>query len=501
VRHENEDKGLKGQDMKTMRGGAILLCGLALAGQVWGQNGQVTFRGTVGVAEAHDVVPVCYGDYHITVDITGILADPNMALKSVDSVQVCYATAMNLAVGEKAEVNGYYWGGICPKQYCKRVQITTASDYITRVVEYGDDDWMVSGNLMYSIPSGNVGIGTSHPWEKLHVVGNLLVQGASPVWLKLMGVLGDDAGISLTTTGAGVNTWEILREGASSDLVVRESFPYPPFGGNRLVVEARTGNVGIATDAPDAKLHVLGDVRVEVPASATTSTADAMKPALRVSKEGAGRQLAAYFVNPRDGDAEVDVQLGGGKLLPWGWSLKGANGLFTISNVAVLPPAVSVTSTGYVGIADTTPEYRLELPNTANAGGQGRANAWKTYSSQRWKTNVRTIDHAMDKVRDLRGVSFDWKGQGKHDIGMIAEEVGRVVPEIVDYETNGTDASSLAYDRLVAVLVEAVKEQDARIAELEQAVARSKRLEQRLDTLERLMQQRQVASTDEPVRP
>ena len=478
--------------MKATRGGVILLCVLALAGNVCGQNGQVTFRGTVTTAEAHDVIPICYGDYHVTVDITSILSDPNMALKAVDSVQVCYGTAMNLAVGENVEVNGYYWGGICPKQYCKRVQITAASDYITRVVEYGDDDWMVSGNLMYSIPPGNVGVGTSHPAEKLHVVGNLLVQGTPAAWLKLRGLLGDDAGISMTTAGVGVSTWEVLRKGASADLVVRESFPYPPFGGDRLVVEARTGNVGVATDAPEARLHVLGDVRIAVPASATTSTVDAMKPALRVLKEGAGRQLAAYLVNPSDGDAEVDVQLAGGKSLPWGWSLKGANGLFTIGNVAVLPPAVSVTSTGYVGIADTTPEYRLELPNTANAGGQGRANAWKTYSSQRWKTNIRTLDHAMDKVRALRGVSFDWREQGKRDIGMIAEEVGRVLPEIVDYEANGADATSLAYDRLVAVLVEAVKEQDARIIELEQTVAQNRRFEQRLETLERLLQQRQA---------
>ena len=459
-----------------MKGGVILVCVLALTGQVCGQNGQVKFRGTVTTDEAHGTVPVCYGDCYVSVDITGILADPNMALRGVDSVQVCYKTAMNLEAGEQVEVNGYYWkDGICPKQYCNRVQVSAASDYITRIVEYGDNDWMVSGDLMYSIPPGNVGIGTSHPGEKLHVVGNVLVQGASPAWLKLMGPLGDDAGISMTTMGAGVNKWEILREGSSASLVIQESFPYPPFGGDRVVVKGGTGNVGVGTSVPAAKLHVV--------------------------KEGAGRQLVAYFSNPTDGDAEVDVQLGGGKLLPWGWSLKGANGLFTISNIAVLPPAVSVTSTGYVGIANTTPEYRLELPNTANAGGQGRANAWKTYSSQRWKTHVRTIDHAMDKVRDLRGVSFDWKDQGRHDIGMVAEEVGRVIPEVVDYEANGTDATSLAYDRLVAVLVQALKEQDARIAVLEQTVAQSKRLEQRLEALERLLQQRQIASVNEQVRP
>jgi hypothetical protein len=67
-----------------------------------------------------------------------------------------------------------------------------------------------------------------------------------------------------------------------------------------------------------------------------------------------------------------------------------------------------------------------------------------------------------------------------------------MVPEIVDYEANGTDARALAYDRLVAVLVEALKEQNARIAELEQDAAKSRNLEQRLDALEHLLQQRTV---------
>jgi hypothetical protein len=466
---------------------------LCLAGQTWAQNGQVVFQGATTTSEAHDVVPVCYGDYFVTVAIEQILDDPNGVLTGKASVDVCYESAANLPAGTAVEVNGYYWGGICPKQYCSRVQILAKTDYIRPADGYGDDDWMVAGDLMYSIPSGNVGIGTTQPAEKLHVVGNVLVQGASPAWLRLMSELGDDAGISMSATGAGVNTWKILRAGASASLVIEESFPYPPFGDERLVVKAGTGNVGIATDAPGAKLHVLGDARIEVPASPTAGTADALKPALRVVKEGAGRQLVAYFSNPNDGaTAEVDVQLAGGKALPWGWSLKAASGMFTLGSVMVQPPALNVTSTGRLGLGVTEPTYRLELPNTANTMGQGRANAWKTYSSGRWKTNVRPIDNAMDKVRQLRGVSFDWKEQGTHDIGMIAEEVGRVIPEVVDYEANGTDARALAYDRLVAVLVEALKEQDARIAELEQAVAESRSLEQRLDTLERLLQQRTI---------
>jgi hypothetical protein len=496
--------------MKTARIGAILVCALALAGQVCGQNGQVKFRGTVVTTEVNNVVPVCYGDYYVAVTVDQVLedpngvldmvkfsleftaasADPNFILTRLYSLQVCYKEPLGLAPGETVEVNGYFWGGTCPRQYCQRVQILAKTDYIRRFTGFGDNDWMVEGDTMYSIPPGNVGIGTQRPSEKLHVVGNVLVQGASPAWLKLISALGDDAGIGLTATGAGVNTWEIVREGASSDLLIRQKFPYKPFEQDAVTIKARSGNVGVGTKEPDEKLHVMGTALIEGQGAGQSDEA------LRVVKEGAGRQLVAYFSNPKDGDAEVDIQLAGGKLLPWGWSIRGANGMLTISNVAVLPPPLNITSTGHVGVGDTSPEYRLELPNTADTSGQGRANAWKTYSSQRWKTNVRTIDHAMDKVAQLRGVYFDWQGQSKHDIGLIAEEVGRVVPEVVDYEANGTDATALAYDRLVALLVEAVKEQQARIDELEQTVARSKQLEQRLDALERLVQQRQVPPID-----
>jgi hypothetical protein len=340
--------------------------------------------------EVNDVIPVCYGDYHVTVAIDKVMEDPNAVLTALSSVQVCYRVAANLVKGIVVEVNGYYWGGgSCPKQYCNRVQVLTKSDYITPLGGYGGTaDWMVLGDLMYAIPAGNVGIGTDQPGEKLHVVGNLLLENASSVWMRLVSALGQDAGLRLTSMGVGVNTWEIVREGKSANLAIREVFPYPPFSGAGIVVKAKSG---------------------------------------------------------------------------------------------------------YVGLGVAAPQYRLDLPNTPDGAGQARANAWKTYSSGRWKTNVRPIGNAMDKVNRLQGVYFDWKEQGTHDIGLIAEEVGRVVPEVVDYEANGTDARSLAYDRLVALLVEALKEQQARIAELEQAVSQNRNVEQRLNALERLIQQTQAA--------
>ena len=94
------------------------------------------------------------------------------------------------------------------------------------------------------------------------------------------------------------------------------------------------------------------------------------------------------------------------------------------------------------------------------------ADAWTTYSSRRWKTNIRTMDQAMDRIKRLRGVTFDWKKSGKQDFGLIAEEVAEVLPEIVAFEKNGVDAKSVDYARIVALLIEAIKEQQLMIDEI-----------------------------------
>jgi len=99
------------------------------------------------------------------------------------------------------------------------------------------------------------------------------------------------------------------------------------------------------------------------------------------------------------------------------------------------------------------------------------ADAWTTYSSRRWKTNIKPIGGALDKVLRLRGVYYDWKADGKHDIGLIAEEVGEVIPEIVAYEENGIDAQSVDYARLVALLIEGMKEQQKEIRALKAALS------------------------------
>lgn len=89
-----------------------------------------------------------------------------------------------------------------------------------------------------------------------------------------------------------------------------------------------------------------------------------------------------------------------------------------------------------------------------------------TGSSIRWKENIKLIDSPLDKVLRLRGVYFDWKKDkgGKHDVGMIAEEVRDILPEIVQNDREDPKyAEGMDYSKLTPLLVEAIKEQQKEI--------------------------------------
>ncbi len=118
-----------------------------------------------------------------------------------------------------------------------------------------------------------------------------------------------------------------------------------------------------------------------------------------------------------------------------------------------------------VGIGTTAPSNVFTI---AQGAGHAISDGWDVYSSRRWKTNIRTLQGALDKVQRLRGVSYDLKGNGKHEIGVIAEEVGSVVPEIVTW--NGKDAEGVDYTRLTALLIEATKEQQTIIDDQQRLV-------------------------------
>jgi len=135
---------------------------------------------------------------------------------------------------------------------------------------------------------------------------------------------------------------------------------------------------------------------------------------------------------------------------------------------------------------------RMTIQNDGNVVFTGTVTAldFASPSSLALKTNVRTLENAVETVNRLRGVRFSWKESGNPAVGLIAEEVDEVVPEVVAHE--GGKAKGVNYASLVAVLVEAVKEQQATIQEERKANQRERRRnEEQQQTIEKLERQQE----------
>jgi hypothetical protein len=117
----------------------------------------------------------------------------------------------------------------------------------------------------------------------------------------------------------------------------------------------------------------------------------------------------------------------------------------------------------------------LRMFNTSNTGYYGGFAAGRLYTDQgslagsdvRLKKNVKSVCGALGKITSLRGVNFQWKNAGddpSEQLGLIAQEVEPVFPEIVTTGPNGMKA--INYSGLVAPLVEAIKELEKKVCEL-----------------------------------
>jgi hypothetical protein len=147
----------------------------------------------------------------------------------------------------------------------------------------------------------------------------------------------------------------------------------------------------------------------------------------------------------------------------------GAGAIVSESNALVLGGPLGSAAQVKVGIGTATPANVFTI---AQGAGPAVSDGWNVYSSRRWKTNIETLHGALGKVEQLRGVFYELKANGKHEVGVIAEEIGAVVPEVVTWDQNGKDAQSVDYSRLTALLIEATKEQQALIEQQQEQIAR-----------------------------
>ncbi|MDD5547745.1 MAG: tail fiber domain-containing protein [Candidatus Pacebacteria bacterium] len=280
----------------------------------------------------------------------------------------------------------------------------------------GDLKFATSDTIRMSVKAnGNIGIGTTAPvYGKLEITSTPSNVGGIALYRG--------TGTTARTWINSDDTW-LLQRGVTDTL--------------GLVIKA-DGSIGMGTTTPTSTLVVNGDIKLLRTGDSSGSTFMRMVvDDVRTTFDG--RDTDGYMNYYFNSNASTKVFIEG--------------------------------STGYVGIGNTDPSYMLTMEASGGGYYNQDTNTWADASSIRWKENVRPLDGALGIINKLQGVRYDWKDSKKEDIGFIAEEVGKILPELVDWDKDNPGyATGFSYGRLTAILTEAVKEQQKQIVNLESRI-------------------------------
>ena len=305
---------------------------------------------------------------------------------------------------------------------------------------------------MTILGEGNVGIGTTTPLAKLDIQGT---QGQL---------------FSVTDNLSG------------SIFAVADISGVPIFDVNSSGVSYFDGNVGIGRTSPGYKLDVNGNIR-----SSTVTVYDGMGGTeTGIGASSAGGNLRLYA----GGTNKITVSNTSQSLILYGNSTTGSNYIQFNDSAGTSQGYVGYGSSGYNDfyfVQFKAAPFNFYL-NGAVRGAistagtltmQGDVIAYGSPSDKRLKENIKPIESALDKVSKLQGVTFDWKEkekeydqfgkpkklqEWKNDIGFIAQDVQKVIPELVRENEDGM--LSMRHQGIAPILLEAIKELKAEIEEL-----------------------------------
>lgn len=427
--------------------------------------------------------------------------------------------------------------------------------------------------------NGNVGIGTTSPSQKLHVVGNALIDNGALQWVNSNPQIssawdttdffmdtdnnttndvfrvwkggadittasnyftiknGGNIGIGTTNPGANLHVYTGSTSAATFRLQTKNSWvadlsqndqsllTITNGGAIRMALDAN-GNVGIGLTNPVTALDVVGVINAStgyrIGNGATSGNymrgngTNFVSSAIQstdvnsfisgspnfLSKFTGANSLGSSLIFDNGTVLGTSANVGIGTTNPKnGLDVTGSVGIGnSVPANQALPQTSMLFVSGNVGIGTTSPSQKLDvvgtIHNSALNGGattvstDANGNIIRTPSDVKLKERITSITGALSKVLDLNGVYYQWKDKERfgpqQEVGFIAQEVQKVVPEVV---RDGGDYLSLNYGNLTAVLAGAIKDLNGKVDEngdfLTQEQVKNSSLEQRISDAEK----------------
>lgn len=304
-----------------------------------------------------------------------------------------------------------------------------------------------------NVVAGDVGIGTTSPGEKLHVK----VSGDTAAKFETTSTA--DLAIQLTNSQGsmffGLGGGEQFAVGTDADLN----------GSNNLFIIEQGGNVGIGTTSPSTKLDVNGTANATLVTAPTVRSTGGGDGGFVLRQWTQSSSYASLATNGMTGLEYCMISDGTNTFVGAGTSgVLKLRGPANDSSPEILLNGTDVeVNTGDLKI----PDGSLAVGNISNSATDGRIDASNdivafSTSDVRLKNNIKSIEGALDKVMLIQGVEFDWEekqevhGNSGKDVGVLAQEIEQVLPEVVTTRDNGYKA--VKYEKIIPLLIEAIKD-------------------------------------------